>query len=546
MTIASGGEVLVASDGITWLSIVTIVLAVLVLACIFLSCCCCPSPTPRRQLDDEQIIELQRTNEARNGAGCSASHPQGLENDSNGPSRLEASTSFKIIIGAAYLTLNTVLNLLNKWALSQYGFKFPMVLTAAHISFGTIALLPLMLLKRSYRRQHGPTLRTEWRGVLFVGCMNGPQIAVNNASLVTIELSLNQVIRAGIPVCVACFAFCLERKKPTAIGAFYLMLICVSVMLTMLTGNEQGETVGITLCGAGVLMQSLQMSLAGKLMSSKLDSLQLTFYTGPVALVTLVMMEGIFQSEFAEFVEFAHAHVLPTLGITVGGACIALAYNIVLMQSVRSISAVGTAVLGNFRTAFLVFMSALVLGELETWGPLRWVGCINTLVGAAAYGLHPKICKQPVVRPIGASGEALNSVQGPGKGSNDDKNSRSRRAANKKSKSQRASHTSGREEFEDDELDAQMGTRSEGTKRILPIRPSHAAERTGGYVVQLTPSAPRGQVDQEMKKLPKKVRRQVLVDVCGLDSKKMSKAAKRQMLAEALEKLADSDSDDSD
>ena len=71
------------------------------------------------------------------------------------------------------------------------------------------------------------------------------------------------------------------------------------------------------------------------------------------------------------------------------------------MQSVRSLSSVGTAVLGNFRTVLLVLMSAAVLGELSDWGMARWVGCVNTFVGAAAYGLHPKLCNTPVTREMG-------------------------------------------------------------------------------------------------------------------------------------------------
>ena len=146
------------------------------------------------------------------------------------------------------------------------------------------------------------------------------------------------MIRAGIPVCVACFAFCLERKVPTEIGMSYLLLVTLSVMCVMFTGDarkatrreharcrptpdrlctaadasarahaarrrrparrprppaqrvvqrggrtgkEHGEALGIGMCTVSVIMQSAQMSLAGKLMSGKLDSFQLTFYTGP-------------------------------------------------------------------------------------------------------------------------------------------------------------------------------------------------------------------------------------------------------------------------
>ena len=170
-------------------------------------------------------------------------------------------------------------------------FRFPMLLTAAHMIFGSVVLLPAMMLMDGYRGTHRANLRKDWKALLFIGAVNGPQIALNNASLVSIELSLNQVIRAGIPVCVACCAFCLERRVPTEIGAAYLLLVTLSVMCVMFTGKEHGELFGIAMCLTSVLMQSAQMSLSGKLMSGKLDSFQLNFYTGPIAFMVLVTME---------------------------------------------------------------------------------------------------------------------------------------------------------------------------------------------------------------------------------------------------------------
>ena len=57
------------------------------------------------------------------------------------------------------------------------------------------------------------------------------------------------------------------------------MLISGSVMAVVLTGDEVGDPTGMMLCASGVVMQSLQMTLAGRLMSAKLDSFQLTFYS---------------------------------------------------------------------------------------------------------------------------------------------------------------------------------------------------------------------------------------------------------------------------
>ncbi len=45
----------------------------------------------------------------------------------------------------------------------------------------------------------------------------------------------------------------------------------------------------------------------------------------------------------------------------------------------------------------------LLLGERQDWGSARYIGCFNTFVGAAAYGMHPKLFGTPVSRELARS-----------------------------------------------------------------------------------------------------------------------------------------------
>ena len=81
--------------------------------------------------------------------------------------------------------------------------------------FGCLALSPMMLLNETYAARHASVLRNDWKGLLTIAVMNGVQIALNNASLTVMELSMNQVIRACIPVVVALLAVCIEGKVPS-------------------------------------------------------------------------------------------------------------------------------------------------------------------------------------------------------------------------------------------------------------------------------------------------------------------------------------------
>ena len=57
---------------------------------------------------------------------------------------------FSII--SASLGLTSLLNLLNRWALGLYGLRFPLIMTACHMIFGSCALAPLMFFGKSTAR----------------------------------------------------------------------------------------------------------------------------------------------------------------------------------------------------------------------------------------------------------------------------------------------------------------------------------------------------------------------------------------------------------
>ena len=320
------------------------------------------------------------------------------------------------LIHCSYLGLNSFLNLLNRWALGLHGLRFPLIMTASHMIFGFGAFSPLMFMSEKYYSQHTRVLTEDWKGLATIAVMNGVQIACNNASLTVMELSMNQVIRASIPVLVALIAVCVEHKIPSKSEIACLFVISLGVMLAVweesrnavlgiiLTVSERailaaqisrrailGAIRLTTLCLAIALqvassvMQSIQMSVTGKVMSgkSKLNSFQMTFYTGPVAFMTLLVPA--MALEQVVFAEALATKPLATVGFLLGSCCVAVVYNVVLFQSVHTLSSVGTAILGNVKIVCLLFLSSLILGELKGWAANQFLGCFLTFGAAWAY-----------------------------------------------------------------------------------------------------------------------------------------------------------------
>ena len=98
------------------------------------------------------------------------------------------------VLIALYLSLNSVLNLANKYVLGMYGFSFPLLLTTCHMLFSFVVLAPYMA-SASMRSKHTDTLDKQWKGIVAIGVFMGTNIALNNTSLVQMTLTLNQIIR---------------------------------------------------------------------------------------------------------------------------------------------------------------------------------------------------------------------------------------------------------------------------------------------------------------------------------------------------------------
>ena len=95
-----------------------------------------------------------------------------------------------------YLCLNSSLNMMNRYVLGIYGFSFPMLLTICHMMFSFAALfVPVMIARPP--DVHRQTWKRQWRGFLCVGVFMAMNIGLNNVALVSLPLSLNQVLRCA-------------------------------------------------------------------------------------------------------------------------------------------------------------------------------------------------------------------------------------------------------------------------------------------------------------------------------------------------------------
>lgn len=259
--------------------------------------------------------------------------------------------------------------------------------------FGSWALTPMMVLEDEYVGEHVTTLRGQSTGLALVAILNGVQIAANNASLAVMELSMNQVVRAGVPVLTALVGISIEGKVPSALELAALIGVSAGVVVCVYHDGGASSATGVFLVGISAVVQAAQMSLSSRLMRKKLSSFQMTFYTGPFAFLCLLPWALWYEAE--TFVRASEQQPVGVAAFLLGGCVMAVMYNVVFFQCLQTISSVGTSVMGNVKIVFLILLSAVTLGELTSWLRNQYIGCLFTFGGTFWYSHLKQVAKKP-------------------------------------------------------------------------------------------------------------------------------------------------------
>ncbi|KAL6785713.1 hypothetical protein ACKKBF_B01345 [Auxenochlorella protothecoides x Auxenochlorella symbiontica] len=319
-----------------------------------------------------------------------------------------------VALVTVYLGLNSSLNLLNKWALGIYGFRFPFLLTTAHMSFSFLVLAPFAL--RTPWEAHRATLRRSWRGVVYIGAFMALNIALNNVSLQDISLTLNQVIRSAIPAVTCLLAVFVEGHVPSRREAAGVLTLTLGVMAVVWQGRATGRAYAVLFCMAATVCNGAMMTFSGKVMSEKLDVVSLTFYTAPVSLFCLLPF--FLKFELAKLMAYLPENPQGAAYVLLLTSINALAYNLVHTLMIKRTSAVTTTVLGMIKIVGLLLLSTFLLGEGRELTPSMTAGCIMAVTGFAVYS-HTRLTETRAttgVRVISLEGdeEAGRPVKGLG------------------------------------------------------------------------------------------------------------------------------------
>jgi len=194
-----------------------------------------------------------------------------------------------------FIILNAALNLYTKWLFSADGVNFPFPWTMLTVQqLEAYLVLQAWLIKTDLDNKAGwdvglrdvsklnALMQVLAATVLF--CLN---VGLNSLSLVHISITLNQTVRAFLPVGVLLLSSCMERRVYPLHAYLTTAVIVVGIALTC-WGNPNFEMFGFSLALLSTMIAALGSSLNGWLLNSAGP-----FQSGSGGIARLMMLQSV-------------------------------------------------------------------------------------------------------------------------------------------------------------------------------------------------------------------------------------------------------------
>lgn len=275
--------------------------------------------------------------------------------------------------------------LLNKFLLSNYGFRFPIFLTMCHMSacalLSYVSIVFMKVVPLQHLKSRPQFFKIATLSVVFCGSVVG-----GNISLRYLAVSFNQAVGATTPFFTALFAYLMTFKREAWVT--YAALVPVVTGVVIASGGEPGfHWFGFIMCVSATAARAFKSVLQGILLSSegeKLNSMNLLLYMSPIAVVVLLPATLVMEPSVLEEIVILgkeHKHMFLLLFIN---STLAYAANLLNFLVTKHTSALTLQVLGNAKGAVAVVISILIFRNPVTF--IGIAGYTMTVLGVVAYG----------------------------------------------------------------------------------------------------------------------------------------------------------------
>ncbi|CAL9103749.1 unnamed protein product [Musa acuminata var. zebrina] len=299
---------------------------------------------------------------------------------------------FTIGLVTAWYSSNIGVLLLNKYLLSNYGFKYPIFLTMCHmtacsllsyVAIGWLKLVPMQAIRSRLQ-----FLKIAALSLVFCG-----SVVSGNVSLRYLPVSFNQAVGATTPFFTAVLAYLMTLRRESWIT--YITLVPVVTGVIIASGGEPSfHLFGFIMCIGATAARALKSVLQGILMSSegeKLNSMNLLLYMAPIAVIFLLPTTLIMEDNVVGITLALAKEDLKVIWYLLFNSALAYFVNLTNFLVTKHTSALTLQVLGNAKGAVAVVISILIFRN-----PVSFTGMAGytlTVVGVILYSESKKLNK---------------------------------------------------------------------------------------------------------------------------------------------------------
>lgn len=299
---------------------------------------------------------------------------------------------FTIGLVSSWYASNIGVLLLNKYLLSNYGFKYPIFLTMCHMTacslLSYIAIVWMKMVPLQTVRSKAQFVKISVLSLVFCA-----SVVSGNVSLRYLPVSFTQAVGATTPFFTAVFAYIMTVKREAWLT--YLTLVPVVTGVVIASGGEPSfHLFGFIMCIGATAARALKSVLQGILLSSegeKLNSMNLLLYMAPVAVVIL-LPATLFMEDNVVGITIALARKdVNIVWYLLFNSAMAYCVNLTNFLVTKHTSALTLQVLGNAKGAVAVVVSILIFkNPVSVTGML---GYLLTVFGVILYSEAKKRTK---------------------------------------------------------------------------------------------------------------------------------------------------------
>ncbi|KAJ0449644.1 putative sugar phosphate transporter domain-containing protein [Helianthus annuus] len=299
---------------------------------------------------------------------------------------------FTIGLVSSWYASNIGVLLLNKYLLSNYGFKYPIFLTMCHMTacslLSYIAIVWMKTVPLQTIRSRAQFMKISVLSLVFCA-----SVVSGNVSLRYLPVSFTQAVGATTPFFTAVFAYMMTVKREAWLT--YLTLVPVVTGVVIASGGEPSfHLFGFIMCIGATAARALKSVLQGILLSSdgeKLNSMNLLLYMAPVAVVILLPATLLMEDNVVGITIALARKDVNVVWYLLFNSAMAYCVNLTNFLVTKHTSALTLQVLGNAKGAVAVVVSILIFkNPVSVTGML---GYLLTVLGVILYSEAKKRTK---------------------------------------------------------------------------------------------------------------------------------------------------------